>query len=163
MATLKKDPAQEVTRVLERYNRNPARMNEILQDLQDVFRYLPREVLQEVARQTHAPINRIYHIATFYKAFHLEPRGETVITVCTGTACHVRGSYRTLDMLSERLGIPAGGTTKDMKYTLDTVGCVGACALGPLVIVNGKYTGHVTAEKVDKLLKEIGANATASE
>lgn len=162
MAVLKKDPAQEVTRVLERYNRNPARMVEILQDLQDEFRYLPREVLMEVATQSRTPINRVFHIATFYKAFHLKPRGETVITVCTGTACHVRGSYRTLDMLSERLGIPSEGTTRDMKFTLDTVGCVGACALGPLVVVDGKYKGHITAEKVDKLLKEIGANATAS-
>lgn len=158
----KKDPAKEVTKVLERYNRNPARMNEILQDLQDIFRYLPVEVLQEVAIQSKTPINRIYHIASFYKAFHLEPRGETVITVCTGTACHVRGSYRTLDMLSERLKIKPGKTTPDMKYTLDTVGCVGACALGPLVIVNGKYSGHITAEKVDKLLKEMGTNAKAS-
>jgi len=159
---VKRDPKTEVERVLEQYNRNPARMVEILQDLQEVFRYLPREVLMEVATQTRTAINRIYHIATFYKAFHLEPRGETVITVCTGTACHVRGSYRTLDMLSERLGIPPGGTTPDMKFTLDTVGCVGACALGPLVVVNDKYNGHITAEKVDKLLKEIGANATAS-
>ena len=162
MAELKQDPKVAVKEVLARYGRNPARMIEILQDLQDIYRYLPKEVIQEVANQTGVPVNRIYHIATFYKAFHLEPRGETIITVCTGTACHVRGSYRTLDMLSERLGIGANETTKDLKVTLETVGCVGACALGPLVIVNGKYHGHVTADKVDKLLKEIGINATAS-
>jgi len=162
MAGLSVEPKAAVKEVLARYKRNPARMIEILQDLQDIYRYLPQEVIQEVADQTGVPVNRIYHIATFYKAFHLEPRGETIITVCTGTACHVRGSYRTLDMLSERLGVKPNETTPDMKFTLETVGCVGACALGPLVIVNGKYHGHVTADKVDKLLKEIGANAKAS-
>ena len=161
MAELKKDPKQAVAEVLQRYNRNPARMIEILQDLQDEFRYLPQEVLRELAEQSRVPMNRIYHMATFYNAFHLEPRGERVITVCTGTACHVRGSYRTLDMLSERLGIEPGKTTPDMKVTLDTVGCVGACALGPLVIVDGKYHGHVSAEKVDKMLKEIGIDVKA--
>ncbi len=156
MPQLPVEPAKAVSEILSRYHGDPARMIEILQDLQEIYRYLPKEVIEEVSHQTEIPINRIYHIATFYKAFHLEPRGETIITVCTGTACHVRGSFRTLDLLSERLGVKPNETSGDLKYTLETVGCVGACALGPIVIINGKYYGHMTPDRMDRVLKRMG-------
>jgi NADH-quinone oxidoreductase subunit E len=129
-------------------------MIEILQDLQDIYSYLPREVLEEVAVVLELPMAKVYHIATFFKAFSLLPRGKHVVQVCTGTACHVKGAYRVLERLSDVLGIPAGKTTKDLQFTLETVNCVGACALGPVVIVDEKYYGHMTPSRVDDLVKE---------
>jgi NADH:ubiquinone oxidoreductase subunit E len=145
---------ENVKEVLERYNYNSARMIEILQDLQDIYGYLPKEVLKEVSRQAEVPLTRVYHVATFFKAFTLKPRGKYTIQVCTGTACHVKGSYRVLERLEDVLGIKPGDTTEDIMFTLETVNCVGCCALGPVVIINGKYYGHVTPVQVDSLIKE---------
>ena len=145
---------QNVKEVMARYGDNPARMIEILQDLQDIYGYLPEEVLKEVSRQTEVPLTRIYHVATFFKAFSLKPRGKYTIQVCTGTACHVKGSYRVLERLQDVLGVKPGDTTDDLLFTLETVNCVGACALGPVVIVNGKYYGYMTPGKVESLIKE---------
>ncbi len=145
---------ENVKEVLERYGYNSARMIEILQDLQDIYSYLPREVLEEVASTLELPLARVYHIATFFKAFSLLPRGKHVVQVCTGTACHVKGAYRVLERLSDVLGVPAGKTTKDLQFTLETVNCVGACALGPVVIVDEKYYGHVNPSKVESIIEE---------
>ena len=145
---------ENVKEVLEHYGYNSARMIEILQDLQDIYSYLPREVLEEVAVVLELPMAKVYHIATFFKSFSLLPRGKHVVQVCTGTACHVKGSYRVLERLSDVLGIPAGKTTKDLQFTLETVNCVGACALGPVVIVDEKYYGNMTPSKVDSLVEE---------
>ncbi len=145
---------QNVKEVLARYGNNPARMIEILQDLQDIYGYLPKEVLKEVSLQTEVPLTRVYHVATFFKAFTLKPRGKYVIQVCTGTACHVKGAYRVLERLEDVLGIKAGDTTDDLMFTLETVNCVGACALGPVVIVNEKYHAYMTPAKVESLIKE---------
>lgn len=145
---------QNVKEVMARYGDNPARMIEILQDLQDIYGYLPKEVLKEVSRQTEVPLTRIYHVATFFRAFTLKPRGKYLIHVCTGTTCHVKGAYRVLERLEDVLGVKAGDTTNDLLFTLETVNCVGACALGPVVIVNGKYYGYMTPAKVESLIKE---------
>jgi len=145
---------QDVKEVLARYGNDPARMIEILQDLQDIYGYLPKEVLGEVSLQTEVPLTRVYHVATFFKAFTLKPRGKYIIQVCTGTACHVKGSYRVLERLEDVLGIKAGDTTDDLMFTLETVNCVGACALGPVVIVNDKYHAYMTPAKVESLIKE---------
>ncbi len=145
---------ENVKEVLERYGYNSARMIEILQDLQDIYSYLPKEVLVEVAATLELPLARVYHIATFFKAFSLLPRGKHVVQVCTGTACHVKGAYRVLERLSDVLGVAPGSTSKDLQFTLETVNCVGACALGPVVIVDEKYYGHMTPSKVDSLIKE---------
>jgi len=145
---------RDVEEVFERYGRNPARMIEILQDLQDIYRWLPREVLKEVSRQTGVPLTRVYHMATFFKAFSLKPRGKFVIQVCTGTTCHVKGAYMVLDRLKNVLGVDVGGTTSDLMFTLETVNCVGACALAPVVVINEKYYGYVTPSKVEEIIKE---------
>ncbi len=145
---------QNVREAMARYGNNPARMIEILQDLQDIYGYLSKDLLKEVSRQTEVPLARVYHIATFFKAFTLKPRGKYTIQVCTGTACHVKGSYRVLERLEDVLGVRAGDTTDDLMFTLETVNCVGACALGPVVIINGKYYGHVTPVQVESLIKE---------
>ena len=145
---------KDVQEVFERYGRSPARMIEILQDLQDIYGWLPKELLKEVSRQTGVPLTRVYHMATFFKAFSLKPRGKYVIQVCTGTTCHVKGAYMVLDRLKNVLGIDVGETTDDLMFTLETVNCVGACALAPVVVINDKYYGYVTPSKVDEIIKE---------
>ncbi len=150
MEKIKKD----VREVFERYGRDPARMIEILQDLQDIYHWLPKELLKEVSRQTGVPLTRIYHMATFFKAFSLKPRGKYVIQVCTGTTCHVKGAYMVLDQLKTALGVDVGETTDDLMFTLETVNCVGACALAPVVVVNQYYHGYMTPAKVESLIKE---------
>lgn len=145
---------QNVKEVMARYGDNPARMIEILQDLQDIYGYLPEELLKEVSRQTEVPLSRVCHMATFFRVFTLKPRGKYLIHVCTGTTCHVKGSYRVLERLEDVLGVKAGDTTNDLLFTLETVNCVGACALGPVVIVNDKYYGYMTPAKVESLIKE---------
>ncbi len=150
MGKIKKDVAE----VFERYGRDPARMIEILQDLQDIYHWLPKELLKEVSRQTGVPLTRVYHMATFFKAFSLKPRGKYVIQVCTGTTCHVKGAYMVLDQLKTVLGIDVGETTDDLMFTLETVNCVGACALAPVVVINDYYHGYVTPAKVESLIKE---------
>ena len=123
----------------------------ILQDIQKELGYLPKPALAETARVLDVPFMQVYEVATFFKAFSLEPRGRRVISVCTGTACHVRQSPLILQALERRLGIESGETTPDGEFTLLEVGCLGACALGPVVDVNGEIFGQVTVSKAEKL------------
>ena len=139
-----------------RHERGPLVL--ILQDINLELGYLPRPALKYVSEQLGTPLSRIYHVATFYKAFSLKPRGEHVIKVCVGTACHVRGAARVLEALENRLEIKAGETTKDMKFTLETVNCLGACAMGPVVMLDDRYF-TVTPSKVDRLIKSVGSSA----
>ncbi len=127
---------QSISTVLERYGYQPASLIAVLQDLQALLHYLPEPVLNAVAERMGVPRTRVYHVATFYKAFSLTPRGKHTVKVCMGTACHVRGAPRILDELIRQLGISAGETTADGEFTLETVNCVGACALGPVVVVD---------------------------
>ncbi len=139
--------------ILDRYDRNPAQLIPILQDVQAEENYLPRETLEQIAEKLGIPLVRIYAVATFYKAFSLKPRGKHIIQVCMGTACHVRGGARILDKMVRDLGIAPGETTKDLDFTLETVNCLGACALGPIVVVDGEYHGQMNPPKWDKLYK----------
>ena len=127
----------------------------VLEEVQSRYRYLPREVLILVSERLDIPLSQVYSVATFYNAFSLNPQGRYKFQVCTGTACHVRGAMQVLDHLETRLGIHAGETSTDLEYTLETVNCVGACALGPVVVANGAYVRHMTASKVDRLLKKM--------
>jgi NADH-quinone oxidoreductase subunit E len=150
---LKAKPAkQKVRSVLERYNHDGGMLVSILQDIQAEYNYLPKETLVEVSQGLDIPLTQVYSVASFFKAFSLKPRGRYLINVCLGTACHVRGAVRILEEIERRLGIKAGETTKDLKYTLETVNCVGACALGPIVIIDGKYSGQMKTDKVKNLL-----------
>jgi NADH-quinone oxidoreductase subunit E len=124
----------------------------ILQDIQAEYNYLPKEAIIQVSQGLDVALSQAYSVATFFKAFSLKPRGRHLINVCLGTACHVRGAVRILDGVERELGINSGGTTKDLKYTLETVNCVGACALGPIVIVDGNYSGQMKSNKVKPLL-----------
>jgi NADH-quinone oxidoreductase subunit E len=127
----------------------------MLEEVQGRHRYLPRDVLILISERLDIPLSQVYSVATFYSAFSLEPKGRHRYQVCTGTACHVRGAMQVLDRLETRLGIQAGQTSADLEYTLQTVNCLGACALGPIVVADGEYAGQITASKVDRLLKRI--------
>jgi NADH-quinone oxidoreductase subunit E len=129
----------------------------IMQDVQDAENYLPREIVDHIAKQLSVPVARIYAMATFFGSFHLEPRGKHICTVCVGTACHVRGAKRLVEQLERDLAIESGGTTKDMMFTVEEVNCVGACALGPLVILDGEYRGGMTSGQLTKIVERLKA------
>jgi len=145
---------EKVDEIIESHYWEESALIGILQDVQREFNYLPRPILKHIAQRLDIPLNRVYSVATFYRAFTLKPRGKYTISVCLGTACHVRGGKRVVEELERRLGIKAPDTTADLKYSLQTVNCLGACALGPVVVVNGEYHGQVTPKKVVGILKQ---------
>ncbi len=129
----------------------------ILEEIQRAYGYLPEEALRKVAEQTGRSLVDIYGVATFYKAFSLKPRGEHLISVCMGTACHVRGAPRIVEEFERQLGICPGETTSDKKFSLETVNCLGACALGPTVVADGRYFRHVTTAAVPGIIEKARA------
>jgi len=126
-----------------------------LEAIQGRFRYLPPEALILAAERLEVPLSQAYAVATFYHAFSLKPKGKHCMHVCMGTACHVRGSPQVLARLESKLNIQAGETSRDHLFTLETVNCLGACALGPIVVTDGEYSGQMTVQKADQLLKTI--------
>jgi NADH:ubiquinone oxidoreductase subunit E len=126
----------------------------ILQDIQAEYKYLPREALQQVSRSLDVPLIDVIGVATFYRAFSLKPRGRHVITVCLGTACHVRGGPKILEEFERRLGLAAGDTTGDGVFTLETVACLGCCAIGPVVVVDGEYHAQTSIRKAEAIIKQ---------
>jgi len=150
--------------ILRRHGYSDANLLGILQDIQDRENWLPRNALENVATRLDVPITRIYRLATFFRSLSLEPRGKHVCVVCIGTTCHVRGAPKLVDRIELEMGIKAGETTKDMLFTLETVGCVGACAMGPLVVIDKKYHGNMTMDGLTRLVKGIkGTPVTAEE
>jgi len=147
--------ASKLNAILDRYQRDPSCLLAILQDIQKEERYVPKEVVKDLAKALDVSVSRIYGLATFFSALSLEPRGKHTCSVCLGTACHVRGAPRLLDHIQRECAVLPGKTTADMELTLETVNCVGACALGPLVIMDGDYHGNMTTTQLDKLLKSI--------
>ena len=143
---------ERIGAILDRYHHDKGSLVSILQDTQAEIGYLAREALLEVSTGLDVPLSRVYGVATFFRAFSLTPRGRHQINVCMGTACHVRGAVRTLETVERESGIRTGETSQDLRFSLDTVNCVGACALGPIVIVDGKYSGEMTVGKVKPLL-----------
>lgn len=150
----KKKLAEQVESILDSHQRDKGMLVAILQDIQAEHNYLPREALEEVSKGLCVPLSQVYSVATFFKALSLEPRGRHLINVCLGTACHVRGAVRVLEAMERELAIGSGKTTKDLRFTLETVNCVGACALGPVVIVDGEYHGQMKAEKAKGVLAD---------
>lgn len=149
------DVSSVIRTVVDRYQAQPAALIMVLQDIQRHFRYLPEEALEHVALQMRLPLAQVFGVATFYRAFSLEPKGRHHICVCTGTACHVRQARVVIDKLETALAIHPGETTGDMEFSLETVNCLGACALGPLVTVDEEFHGNMTSVKVDKLLESL--------
>ncbi|MFH2002817.1 MAG: NAD(P)H-dependent oxidoreductase subunit E [Planctomycetota bacterium] len=146
--------AHVVEDVLQRYSQDPSSLIMVLQDIQAALNYIPEEAVDLVARRLAVPRSRIYSAATFYKALSLEPRGKHRIDVCMGTACHVRGAGLLVDQLSRELNIKPGQTTEDKEVSLNTVNCVGACAMGPVVVMDGEYHGDMQPMKLTRALKK---------
>jgi len=142
-----------VDSIIERHNSDVELLVSILQDVQAECNYLPADALRRIAERLQIPLIQVYSVATFFKAFSLVPRGRHSIQVCVGTACHVRGAKAIVDEIERDLNVKAGGTTDDGEYTLETVNCVGACALGPIIMIDDEYHGQMTPRKVQKLLK----------
>ncbi len=138
--------------ILRKHGYTGSRIIQVLIDIQEQYNYLPRENLEYVSQRLKVPLSKIFSIATFYAAFSLNPRGKHLVTVCLGTACFVRGVSNVLKRIEDRLGIEAGETTEDNMFTLETVNCLGACALAPIMVVDGNYHGQTTVQKVDSIL-----------
>ncbi len=125
----------------------------VLQDIQREYRYLPCEALIQTSEALNVKLSKVFSVATFYNAFSLNPKGEKVVRICVGTACHIRGARQIQDQIEHELGLKAGQTSADMKFTVEVVACVGACAMAPVVIVNDKYHGGVKVNTATKLVK----------
>ena len=126
----------------------------LLQDLHEEFGYLPEDHLRVVSSELDVPLSQLFSLATFYTGFRLEPMGKHHVCACVGTACHVRGAGLVVDTIERELGVEAGTTSEDGEFTFDTVNCLGACALGPLVTADGEYHGKMSQKKIKQLIKE---------
>lgn len=150
------DKAREweaLAELLAKYRGTKGSVIPVLQQAQAIFGYLPQDVLVEIAEKLEVPISQIYGVVTFYAQFHLEPRGKNIIKSCQGTACHVRGAKAVLAAVRQKLGLAEGkSTTDDLKFTLETVACLGACGLAPVFMVNDETHGRLTPEKVSAIL-----------
>ena len=142
-----------IDKILDKYPSDPGSLIQVLLEIQSVHRWLPKEALAKVSKTLNVPLNRIQHITTFYKAFSLAPKGRHQIQVCTGTACHVRGARRILEVVQNATGLKPGLTGEDFKFSLDTVNCVGCCALGPVMVVDGEHHGKMAPAKSQDVLK----------
>ncbi len=147
---------EELDSLIHKYGARGEALIPLLQDIQSLLNWLPEEVIREVAQRLQIPLIDVYGIVTFYRSFSLKPRGKHAITVCLGTACHVRGGQRIVEAISRELGISPGGTTEDLKFSLDTVNCLGCCAIGPIVVIDGEYYGGMTSQKALSLIRRIG-------
>ncbi len=147
------DP-KRARKILDRYPEGDATcLIHALQDIQAEFGYVPCEGVTLLCARLNIPISKAFSATTFYRAFSLEPKGEVVIRVCTGTACHIRGSQILVEQVCASLGVTPGGTTEDLKFTVETVNCVGACAMAPVVSLNGKYHGNVQPGSITRMIK----------
>ena len=149
--------------IVSRYGGSPEALIPMLQDIQSHYNYLPPDELKALATRLGVSQSRVYSVATFYKAFSLEPRGKHIVHVCMGTACHVRGAGRILDGLERKIGVKAGETSEDMEFTLETVNCLGSCALGPLVVIGEKYHGKTSAKKMEAAIDALRGVEAAEE
>jgi NADH-quinone oxidoreductase subunit E len=143
----------KVKSILRKHDSAKRALIPILQDIQDEYNYLPELALRLVARSLGVPLIDVVGVATFYRAFSLKPRGRHVVTVCLGTACHVRGGPKILAEFQKRLDLQPGETSADGQFTLETVACLGCCAIGPVVVVDGDYHAQTTTRKVETILK----------
>lgn len=144
----------KVKSFVTKYNKEKKALISILQNIQEEYNYLPQEALRIVSETLNIPLINIIGVATFYRAFSLEPRGKHLVTVCMGTACHVRGGPKILEEFERKLNIQAGETTKDKQFSLEIVACLGCCAIGPVVVVDGDYYAQTTIRKVGSILKK---------
>jgi len=142
-----------IDQMVDKYQGDASALIQILLDIQDEYRWLPREALHSVSEKLRIPLSRIQHIATFYKAFSLVPKGRHDVHICMGTACHVRGATRILDSVQDLTTIKPGESDPELKYSLETVNCLGCCALGPVVEIDGRIHGKMSTVKIEDVLK----------
>lgn len=141
--------------ILENRRSQPQQLVEVLQDVQETFGYIPKETMERVSEELGVPLIEVVRVAHFYRAFSLEPRGKHVMTMCMGTACHVRGSHLILEEALNELDIDVGQTTSDRMFTVESVNCLGACALGPVVVMDDSYYDHMTPRKLKELIESV--------
>ena len=144
---------EKVDEVVDPYLGKSGVMIPILQQLQEEYGYLPRPAMEKAARKLKFPISTMYGVATFYAQFHLAPRGRNIIRVCKGTACHIQGAGKISDRIAEILGIDTGETTEDLRFTLEEVACIGACALAPVMMINDNPHGRLTPDRIKDILE----------
>jgi NADH-quinone oxidoreductase subunit E len=145
-------------KIFENYQPNDrSTLIPLLQEVQTIYGYLPENALRDISNFVKVPLSRVYGVATFYNQFRLMPLGENIIRVCRGTACHVKNSANILFALESELGVMAGHTTRDKKFTLEVVNCIGACSIAPVILVNDDYHGRITVKDIPKILKKYQA------
>lgn len=144
----------KVAEIVKKYGKDKSQLVSILQDIQAEYNYLPRQALDKLARKLDIPQSQVYSMATFFRAFSLKERGKHIVNVCLGTACHVRGADLILESLERQMEVKRGGTTKDGKFTLESVNCMGCCATGPVVKIDEEYFGHMTNDQVETMLNK---------
>ncbi|MHC4777020.1 MAG: NADH-quinone oxidoreductase subunit NuoE family protein [Planctomycetota bacterium] len=142
-----------MSEILKGRKGKPETLIEVMQDVQREYRFLPEEALEKVAKTLSVPVSKVYSAATFYAAFSLTPKGEKIVRLCKGTACHVRGAGTLEEEIAVALNIGPGETTEDMKYSFETVNCLGACAMAPVAVIDDKVHGGVKPGEMKKLLR----------
>lgn len=147
-------PEQALDQLFARYRNQKGALIPVLQEAQNIYGYLPKEVMQLIAKELRMPFSKVFGVATFYAQFHLKPRGRNIIRVCLGTACHVRGGAKVFAAVQDHLGVPNGETTPDLRYTLETVACIGACGLSPCMMVNEDTHGRLAPEQTPAILDQ---------
>jgi len=152
---------ERIASIIDKWDRKPSFLIEILQDVQKDFHYLPAGVLGSVSQTLNVPLNRIYHIATFFALFSLVPQGKHIISVCTGTACHVKGARALLESFERELKVKCHETTQDMNFTLKEVRCLGCCGLAPVVMVNEDVHGNLKTVRVPRIIKKYSESTNA--
>ena len=145
---------KKLDRIVDNFKKSRGSLIGLLQDISDSYGYLPEKVLEEVSEKLNVALSHLYSLATFYTSFRFEPMGKHHCSICVGTACHVRGAPGVVEAIERELDIKAGETTRDGKFTVETVNCLGTCALGPLVVIDGNYHSNLNQRKAVKLLKQ---------
>ena len=153
-------PPQTLEQIVEGRRSQPNQLIEVLHDIQKNYGYISKEAIQTVSQDLGVPLIEVYQVASFYKAFRLKPSGKNVLTMCMGTACHVRGARLLLDQATGQLGVKPGEVTSDGLFSVEHVNCLGACALGPIVTENGDYHHHMTPGKLRKLIEVLDSQKT---
>jgi len=151
--TIIENNAGKIESLIDSYVDKKEQLISLLQDIQSEYNYIPQDVLIKISQKLDIPLSQVFSVVTFFQAFSLKPRGRHTITVCLGTACHVKGGQRLVDKMERDFGLKPGETTDDDRFTLETANCLGCCALGPVVVVDGKYESQVNPEKLGKVLK----------
>ncbi|MEZ4599419.1 MAG: NADH-quinone oxidoreductase subunit NuoE [Syntrophotaleaceae bacterium] len=144
----------QMMELLDHYRGYKGALIPVLQGAQDIYGYLPEAVLEKISSELKIPFSEVFGVVTFYAQFHLKPRGRNIIRVCLGTACHVLGNAKVFERLKEILGVDNGGTTEDLRFTLESVACIGACGLAPCIMINEDTHGRLTVNGLEDILEQ---------